>query len=127
MLLALGFVLLALGVEPGVEPGLGSVSRQSGGRVARFGRSATAVAAGDPFRALAFGRALAGAFVWVMLLGMLVDVSQEDGPNAEELEKMDRARKGDDRHGGDNSGRGGGEYLRRCNGDCVDVRRMPST
>ena len=60
----------------------------------------------------------------VMLLGMLVDLSREDGQNAEEPKTMDRARKGDDRHGGDNSGRGGGEYLRRCNGDCVNVRRM---
>ena len=111
MPLALGVVVLSvLGVEPGVEP-----RRRLGGRVARFGRLETAVAAGDPFRALSFGRALAGAFVSVLLLGMLVDVSRDDGRNAEEPETMDRARKGDDRHGGDNSGRGGGEYLHRCN------------
>ena len=59
--LALGVVLPALGVEPGVEP-----PRHSGGHVARFGRLATAVAAGDPFRALSFGHALAGAFVSVL-------------------------------------------------------------
>ena len=62
---ALRVVLPALGVEPRVE-----APRRSGGRVARFGRLATAVAAGDPFHALSFGRALAGAFVSVMLLGM---------------------------------------------------------
>ena len=45
----------------------------------------------------------------------------EKGVNAEELDTIDRAKKGDDRHGGDTSGRGGGEHLRRCNGDCVDV------
>ena len=108
MLLALGVALPALGVEPGVEPGAGNVPRRSGRRVARFGHLATAVAAGDPFRALSFGRALVGAFVSVMLLGMLVGVSREDGRNAEEPKKIDRAWKGGDRHGGDNSGRGGG-------------------
>ena len=120
--LALGVVFPALGVETGVGP-----PRRSGGRAARFGRLATAVAAGDPFRALSFGRAFAGAFVAVLLLGMLIDVAREDGRSAEELEKMDRAQKGDDRHDGDDSGRGGGEYLRRYNEDCVDVRRIPST
>ena len=108
MLLALGVVLPTLGVEPGVEPGPNDVPRRPGGRVACFGCSAAAVAAGDPFRALlSFGRALAGAFVSVLLVGMLVGVSREDGRNAEEPKKTDWARKGDDRHGGDDSGRGG--------------------
>ena len=71
--------------------GLGSrtrsgTPRRSGGRVSRSGCLITVVAAGDPFRALFFGCALAGAFVSVMLLGMLVDVSREDGRNAEESE-----------------------------------------
>ena len=50
--LDLGVALPALGVETGAEP-----PRRSGGRLARFGRSAT----GDPFRDL--GGALAEAFV----------------------------------------------------------------
>ena len=115
-------VLPALGVETGVEP-----PRRSGGRLARFGRSATAAATGDPFRDLASGGALAEPFVLVRRLRMLEGVSRGDGRNADEPEKTDRARKGDGRHGGDDNGRGGGEYLRRCNGDCADVRGMPST
>ena len=108
VLLALGVVLLALGVEPGVGAGPGDDPKKSGGRVVRFGRSATAAAAGDPFRALDSARALAEVFELVVLLGMLEGVSRGDGRNAEEPEKTDRARKGDDRHGGDNSGRDGG-------------------
>ena len=120
-------VLPALGVEPGVGTGRDDDQKKTGGRVVRFGRSATAVAAGDPFRDLASGRALAEPFVLVRLLGMLEGVSRGDGRNAEEPEKTDGARKGDDRHDRDDRDRGGGEYLRCCNGDCVDVRRMPST
>ena len=108
MLLALGVVLPALGVEPGVGTGCGDNPKKTGGRVARFGRSATAAAAGDPFRDLATGRALAELFVLVRLLGMLEGVSREDRQNVEEPEKTDRAGKGDARHGGDDSGRDGG-------------------
>ena len=108
VLLVLGVLLLALGVEPGVGTGPGDDPKKSGECVVRFGRSATAVAAGDPFRALASGRALAGAFVLVLLVSMLEGVSRGDGRNAEESEKTDRARKDEDGHGGDNSGRGGG-------------------
>ena len=91
-------VLPALGVETGVEP-----PRRSGGRLARFGRSATAAAAGDPFCDL--GGALAELFVLVQRLRMLEGVSLGDGQNAEEPEKTDWAR---DRHGRDDSGRDGG-------------------
>ena len=84
VLLALGVVLLALGVKPGVEPGPGDVPRRSGGRVVRLEgsrlRLTTAVAAGDPFRyALAFCCALAGAFVPGLRVGMLGDVLQQEG------------------------------------------------
>ena len=108
MLLALGVVLLALGVEPGVGAGPGDDPNKSRGRVVRFGRSAIAAVAGDPFRALASARALAEVFELILLLGTLECVSRGDGRNAEEPENTDRARKGDDRHGGDDSGRDGG-------------------
>ena len=65
---------LTLGVEPGVGPG--NVRRRSEERVARFGRAATAKAAGDRFRA---ARALAELFELVLLLGMFEGVSREDG------------------------------------------------
>ena len=108
VLLALGAVLLALGVEPGVATGPGDDSKKSGGHVVRFGHLATVAAAGDTFRALSSPRALAEVFELVVLLGMLEGVPRGDRRNAEEPEKTDRARKGDDRHGGDNSGRDGG-------------------
>ena len=82
MLLALGVVLLALRVEPGVEPGPGDVPSRSGGRAVRFGRSTTAVAAGDPSRcALAdcFRCTLTGAIVLDLQVCMLEGVSREDG------------------------------------------------
>ena len=62
---------LRLEVGLGVEP-----RRRSEERVARFGRSATAEAAGDPFRALASACALAEVFELVLLLGMLEGVSR---------------------------------------------------
>ena len=106
-------VLLALGVEPGP----GDVPKRSGRhvvqRVVRRLRSTTAVAAGDPFCCT-----LAGAFVLVLRPGMLEDVSQEKGRNAEEPEKTDQARERDDRHGGGSSGSCGGEWFCRRGEDC---------
>ena len=128
MPLALGVVLLALGVEPEVEQGPGDVPSRSGGRVVRFGHSTTAVAAGDLSRcalAYCFRCTLAEAFVLGLRAGMLECVSREDGRNAEEPEKIDQARKGDNRHDGDNIGAGVVEVqwgmLSSFDEDCVDI------
>ena len=93
-----------------MEPGPGDVPRKFGRRVARFGRSMTAEAAGEVFRSFASARALAEVFELVkLLLGMLEGCREK----TDEMQRNPKRWIGHDRHGGDNSGRGGGEYLCR--------------